>query len=425
MAKSRKSKIFPYKRKRKAALRVAEEQAAWTPTTLCSRPASRIQLKYEGKMMESELLRLIPEASLEEIKSFGQMSIGQSPNLLIWGDNLLAMRWLLEHSGLANWIRVVYIDPPFATGQEFKIGNSRTSTISSSDRDAIAYRDDLTGPAFLEFLRHRLILLRELLADDGSIYVHIDCKMGHYVKVLMDEIFGQGHFISDISRIKCNPKNFARRGFGNVKDMILFYSKSRHYVWNEPRAELSEEDIIRLFPKIDEQGRRYTTTPLHAPGETKNGDTGQQWNGLFPPPGRHWRIARKELTKLERAGLIEWSRSGNPRKKIYADEVLAKGKKIQDVWELKDPPYPTYPTEKNLEMLRRIISASSNPRDIILDCFSGSGTTLIAAEQLGRRWVGIDNSQLAVDKTIQRLTDISRVSSFVVYKCVQQEGQNK
>ncbi|MBM4333821.1 MAG: site-specific DNA-methyltransferase [Deltaproteobacteria bacterium] len=369
-------------------------------------------------MAEEDLLKHIPKARLEEINSSGQICLKNLPNLLICGDNLIAMKWLLENSDIAGRVKVVYIDPPFATKQEFKIGIGRTSTISPSDKDLIAYKDHLTGSEFLEFLRHRLILLRELLAGDGAIYVHIDTKMGHYVKVLMDEILGQENFINDITRIKCNPKNFSRKGYGNIKDMVLFYSKTNRYVWNEPRVALTEEDILRLFPKVDEKGRYYTTTPLHAPGETKNGETGKEWNGLFPPPGRHWRIPPKELTKLEKAGLIEWSQFGNPRKRIYADEVFAKGKKLQDVLEFKDPPYPTYPTEKNLELLKRIIAASSNPGDIILDCFAGSGTTLIAAEQLGRRWIGIDNSQMAIDRSIQRLSDITNVSFFTVYKCL-------
>jgi adenine-specific DNA-methyltransferase len=248
-------------------------------------------------------------------------------------------------------------------------------------------------------------------------YLHIDYKIGHYVKILMDEIFGSSNFINDITRIKCNPKNFSRRGFGNVKDMILFYAKSKSFVWNEPRTEMNEEDIIRLFPKIDKEGRRYTTNPLHAPGETENGDTGKKWNGLFPPPGRHWRVPPKELSRLESLGLIEWSKTGNPRKKIFADDIFKRGKKLQDVWELKDPPYPTYPTEKNRDLLKRIINASSNVGDYVLDCFAGSGTTLIAAEELKRKWIGIDNSKSSIDIMIKRLRKIKNVTQFICYKC--------
>ncbi|MDF2954921.1 MAG: Adenine specific DNA methylase Mod [Candidatus Alkanophagales archaeon MCA70_species_2] len=346
-----------------------------------------IKLEYDGKKSESEILnKPIKGYALKEIKSYGNSRLDGWKNMLIFGDNFIALKLLLKNPQIKGEVRLIYIDPPFSTNQIFKAGNNRTATISRSDEDLIAYKDTLSGAEYLEFLRERLILLKEILADNGSIYLHIDCKIGHYVKIIMDEIFGPDRFINDITRIKCNPKNFERKAYGNIKDMILFYSKTSKYVWNDPREELTEEDIKRLFPKIDSNGRRYTTTPLHAPGETKNGPTGQPWRGIKPPKGRHWRYPPEELERLDKMGLIEWSSTGNPRKKIYVDDVLAKGKKRQDVWELKDPPYPTYPTEKNLEMLKTIIEASSNPDDIVLDCFVGSGTTIVAAEKTGRRW---------------------------------------
>ena len=264
----------------------------------------------------------------------------------------------------------------------------------------------------MKFLRQRLILMREMLSNEGSIYVHIDLKMGHYVKILMDEVLGRNRFINDITRIKCNPKNFARKGYGNIKDVVLFYSKTEKFIWNEPYQKFLEKEIERLFLKVDEQGRRYTTTPLHAPGETQNGNTGKKWNGLKPPPGRHWRIAPKELTRLDKMGLIEWSVSGNPRKKIYADEIQEKGKKMQDIWEFKDPPYPLYPTEKNLEMLQTIIRSSSNPGDVVMDCFCGSGSTLLAAETLERKWIGVDNSKVAITTAEKRLKEYRNTSLF-------------
>lgn len=376
-----------------------------------------IALDYSGKREVEAILTAMPDSELCEIGTFGEPRLYHSPNLLIHGDNLIALKHLLYNCGMAGKVRLIYIDPPFSTRQRFRTGETRTATISASNSDILAYEDTLTGTEYLEFLRERLILLRELIAEDGSIYLHIDYKVGHYVKVIMDEIFGPEHFISDITRIKCNPKNFYRKGYGNIKDMILFYSKTKNFVWNEPREEMTEGDIIRLFPKIDEKGRRYTTTPLHAPGETKNGKTGEMWKGLLPPAGRHWRVSPKELNRLERLGLIEWSNTGNPRKKIYADEVLARGKRLQDVWELKDHPYPQYPTEKNLDMLKRIITASSNTGDIILDCFAGSGTTLVASEILNRRWIGIDNSGVAIQTASNRLTELKGISMFTLYAC--------
>lgn len=335
-------------------------------------------------------------------------------NFLMFGDNRDVLQALCKNASIVGKVRLVYIDPPFATNKDFRAGNGRTATVSSSLSDIHAYSDRLNGKAYLTFLRERLVLLRELLADDGSIYVHIDCKVGHYVKVLMDEVFGPDRFINDITRVKCNPKNFDRKGYGNVKDMILFYSKGQRFVWNEPREKMPEEDVERLFPKVDSEGRRYTTTPLHAPGETKDGPTGRPWMGLRPPRGRHWRYTPEELTRLDSKGLIEWSSSGNPRKKIYAGEAVKKGKKRQDIWLFKDPQYPTYPTEKNLEMLEAIVLASSNPGDIVLDCFAGSGATLVAAQKHGRRWVGIDNSPVAIEVAARRLGALWPDSSFAV-----------
>ncbi len=335
-------------------------------------------------------------------------------NMLIEGENLETLSRLLSLPSVAGKVRLIYIDPPFATGQEFRSGRRRSTTVSASSSDPVAYEDRLQGDAFLEFLRPRLAALRKLLADDGSIYVHIDAKMGHYVKVLMDDVFGRERFINDITRIKCNPKNFSRKGYGNVKDMILFYSKTGRYVWNEPRLTLNAEEIARLFPKIGADGRRYATTPLHAPGETKDGPTGRPWNGTLPPRGRHWRVPPKELERLDASALIEWSENGNPRKKIFADEAAVRGKKVQDVWEFKDPPYPSYPTEKNRELLKQIIQASSNPGDLVLDSFAGSGTTLLAAQELGRRWIGIDQSVAAI-RTMKRRLDGQVAYEF--YRC--------
>lgn len=377
---------------------------------------NKIELTYMGKESEREVIIKENSFMLEKVKSFGNLRLDGWENILIFGNNLIVLKLLYKNSSIKGKVRLVYIDPPFSTNQVYKGGEDRTATVSKSDKDAKAYEDVLIGSDYLEFLRKRLILLREILANDGSIYVHIDWKMGHYVKILMDEVFGQERFINDITRIKCNPKNFARKGYGNIKDMILFYSKTDRYVWHEPREEMTEEDIKRLFPKVDKNGRRYTTTPLHAPGETRNGPTGKPWKGLKPPKGRHWRYSPKELDRLDKQGLIEWSSTGNPRKIIYADEILAKGKKRQDIWEFKDPPYPTYPTEKNLEMLKMIIEASSNPNDIVLDCFAGSGTTLVAAEETGRRWIGIDNSKVAIEVAQKRLTSIKNYSAFGLYK---------
>ncbi len=248
--------------------------------------------------------------------------------------------------------------------------------------------------------------LRKLLSDNGSIYLHTDYKIGHYLKVMMDEVFGIENFRNDITRIKCNPKNFERTGYGNVKDMILFYSKTATPIWHEPVEEYTEKDIEKLYPKRDKHGRQYTTVPLHAPGETKNGKSSLPFKEIPPPPGRHWRTDVETLEQWDREGLIEWSATGNPRKIIYAD--IRQGKRVQDIWEYKDPQYPVYPTEKNDKLLDLIIKTSSNPGSIVLDCFCGSGTTLKAAQSNDRAWIGIDKSELAIKTVLEKINSISQ-----------------
>lgn len=367
---------------------------------------TEFSLYYSGKLSESEIFSAVPDVTFVRAGSGGAKDKNGTgwKNLVIKGDNLSALKALLKQKEFQSRVDLIYTDPPFSTNLTFRKGKLRSSTISSSQIDEVAYVDTLNGPGYVEFIRQRLILLKLMLSTQGSIYLHIDYKIGHYVKIIMDEIFGKKHFINDITRIKCNPKNFQRRGYGNVKDLILFYSKTNQPIWHGAVESFSEDDIKRLFPKIDKTGRRYTTTPLHAPGETQNGQTGRKWKNLLPPKGRHWRYPPDELTRLDEQGLIEWSSTGNPRKIIYADEKVTHGKKKQDIWEYKDPPNPVYPTEKNLEMIRSIICASSNPGSCVLDCFAGSGATAIAAEREGRRWILIDSSEAAIRTIKERLS---------------------
>lgn len=361
-----------------------------------------MKLIYECKTDEREILKDDTKEFL-----FGQNKFDINTNNLILGENFQVLKQLLYKYDMANKFDLVYIDPPFSTNTVFRIGNTRTSTISYCSKDEIAYEDSLKGEDYLEFLRQRLILLRELMSERGSIYLHIDYKIGHYVKILMDEIFGTKNFRNDITRIKCSPKNFQRKAYGNVKDLILFYTKSDDYIWNNVSVEIEEKDIIKRFNKIDKNGRRYTTIPLHAPGETKNGATGQKWRGIKPPAGRHWRSEPDVLEKLDKEGLIEWSKTGNPRKIVYADEVSEKGKKLQDIWEFKDYMYPDYPTQKNEKLLDLIIKTSSNKDSLVMDCFAGSGTTLVSASKNERLWTGIDQSEHAVNITQNRLNEMN------------------
>lgn len=353
-------------------------------------------LAYENKRTEEEIVDSIKQISLKHIK--GDIN---SQSMLIKGNNIEVMKYLIDNKGLRGMFDLVYIDPPFSTNNLFTTSDEKANSISRSHKDSLAYDDTLSGSEYIEFIRERLIMLRELMSNRSSIYFHIDYKIGHYIKIIMDEVFGKSNYLSTITRIKCNPKNFKRKSYGNVKDMILFYSKNGKHIWNNPKAPLSDLDMQRLFRKVDEDGRLYTTIPLHAPGETKNGATGQPWRGIMPPKGRHWRSNPDILEELDKNGLVEWSKNMVPRKKIYADEK--DGKLIQDVLEFKDKQNPTYPTQKNYDLLKLLVEASSAADSIVLDCFCGSGTTLVAAQELGRRWIGIDQSEEAIKVALNRL----------------------
>ena len=353
-------------------------------------------LNYKGKKPKSQILVLSQRIQKRKF------NINES--YLIKGDNFKVLSSMMET--YKNKIDLIYIDPPYNTNRIFKSLTNINNTISSEENGDIAYSDNLTQEEYFEFIRERLILMRELLSEQGSIYLHIDYKIGHYIKIIMDEIFGPENFKNDISRIKSNPKNFGRKAYGNQKDMILFYAKnSNKNIFNNITIPLTNEEIIERFNKIDEYGRRYTTVPVHAPGETRDGETGGLWKGMYPPKGRHWRYSPDKLTELDEKGLIEWSKTGNPRIKNFADGH--KGKKVQDIWEYKDLAYPVYPTEKNEELLKFIVSQSSNTDSIVLDCFAGSGTTLKAANESGRKFIGIDNSDLAIEVSRKKLEDVN------------------
>ena len=347
-----------------------------------------VSLAYEGKRSELEILQTEPEM----VRLLWQ---GEETNRLYYADNLPILASLLQEPTICGKVRLIYIDPPFATNSVFQ---------SRSQDDA--YSDLLVGSHYIEFLRERLVLLRELLAEDGSIYVHLDENMAFHIKIVMDEVFGKENFRNWITRKKCNPKNYTRKTYGNVSDYILFYTKSDNYVWNRPVEGWTVERADKEYQYIEkETGRRYKKVPVHAPG-TRNGQTGMPWRGKLPPPGKHWQFPPQTLDEMDVRGEIYWSPNGNPRRKIYLD--TSEGVPIQDIWmEFRDAHNQNieitgYPTEKNPALLARIIAASSHPDDLVLDCFSGSGTTLAVASQLQRKWIGIDNSVAAITTMLRR-----------------------
>jgi len=359
-----------------------------------------MHLAYPGKRPAKDILTYLPKGQISPF--IDQTSLEKG--VLIWGDNFPVLALLQE--GLLGAVDLIYIDPPFGTGRTF-----------TNLQQQKAYEDGLVEHEFLEFLRVRLILLKRLLSDRGSIYLHIDKKIGHYVKLIMDEIWGKENFLNDITRIKCNPKNFFRKAYGNSTDMILLYAQNKGlHIWNDIRQPLTEEEIKKGFTKLDPVRGPYTTHPLHAPGKTHQGDTGQLWKGLLPPEGRHWRYSREKLSELDNQGLIEWSPTGNPRKRFYASDHP--GSRLQDIWYFKDKgqSYVKYPTEKNTELLHRIILQSSEPQSIVMDAFAGSGNTLIQAHLLNRRWLGIECATTAQKVIIDNLHDYNIPYQTFSYK---------
>jgi DNA modification methylase len=349
-------------------------------------------------------------------------------NKLIWGDNKYVMSSLLAQ-GFAGKIDLIYIDPPFATGADF----SFTTEIGDGDLEVIkeqsiieekAYRDTWGrgSESYLQMMFERLTLIWELLSEQGSLYIHLDWHLCHYVKALLDEVFGPQGFRNEIVREKCNPKNYTRGQFGNIHDVVFLYSKSSTPIWNRVFAERSEAQIGKDFPLIEPNtGRRYKTAPLHAPG-ARSGITGQPWKGVTLPPNYHWRYVHETLDALDAAGEIEWSPTGNPRKKVYADE--SEGYAIQDIWlGFKDPGQNWYATEKPEVLLDRIIKSSSNPGSLVADFFCGSGTTLAVAEKLGRRWIGCDLGRFAIHTTRKRLLDIQGCQPFEILNLGRYERQ--
>lgn len=366
-----------------------------------------IELSYDGKEEERNILS---SSFVKHDRVFNINTDDSSENFLYWGDNFDVLLQLLQEEQFKNKIKLIYIDPPFATKGTFNSKNQNH-----------AYSDILSGGQFIEFLRKRLVLLHELLAENGSIYLHLDNNMAFNMKIIMDEIFGVQNFRAFITRKKCSNKNYTKNTYGNIADYILFYSKSEKFIWHRPVAKWDEKKIIKEYPCIDEKtGRRYKKVPIHAPG-VRNGETGMPWRGKMPPIGKHWQYTPAKLDELDNKGEIYWSSSGNPRRKVFFDDNL--GIPIQDIWmDFRDSTNQNikttgYPTEKNIDMLKQIVAASSDEGDYVLDCFCGSGTTMDAAYSLGRKWIGIDCGEEAIRAVLKRfITGLEFYGDYVERK---------
>ena len=352
-------------------------------------------------------------------------------NKLIWGDNLLVMGSLLGM--FAGKIDLVYIDPPFATGADFsvttEVGESGVNTTKEQSLiEEKAYRDTWGKgtDSFISMLYERLILIRDLLSDNASIYVHLDHRMNSYVRILMDEVFGKEKFKNEIIWSKLTAAKAQSSYFSNVKDSILFYSKGDKIKFNPQFIQSKKDDKNYPYTEIG-TGRKYGSFDFTQQGSGPARKFGDKT--LHPPAGKHWIWSQDNIDKGIKEKRIIFTSSGRPRVKRYLDEKL--GNYVGDLWfdDLVSPLSANsserngYPTQKPEALLKRIINASSNEGDLVADFFCGSGTTLAVAESLGRRWIGCDLGRWGIHVTRKRMLDIENCKPFEILNLGRYERQ--
>lgn len=345
---------------------------------------------------------------LVELVRLHPCSDDEGPNRLIHADdNLHALAALLDdHRGKVD---LVYIDPPFMLQTEFV---AETTLELAGERVRVelpAYADRWAGglPEFVAMLRARVLLLHELLAPTGNLYVHLDWHTVHYVKVMLDEVFGAEHFVNEVIWRRQTAHNDRAQGakhFGRAHDTLLVYRKSRQHYAAESFTPYDADYVASHYRSVDERGRRYQLGDITGPGGAAKGNASYTLLGHT----KHWRFSEAKAHALVREGRIVQPRPGAiPRQKRYLDEMP--GIPLQDVWSDIAPINSQaneslgYPTQKPVALLERIIAAACPPGGLVLDCFAGSGTTLEAAERLGRRWIGIERSPLGVALARKRM----------------------
>lgn len=363
------------------------------------------ELIYADKEREEDILADTMAVPLQKVKTFLNGKNGNGwTNMLIFGDNLQVLKRLLqmkEKGKLKNadgtpGVRLIYIDPPFGTGDEYSIS-----------KGASAYSAKTMGAKFIEFLRKRLIFLREILAHDGSIYVRIDYHFGHYIKSIMDEIFGMENFQNEIviNRFKRQLSDITR--YNVATDSFFYYTISSESVFNQQNRK-------RLCSfcgnETEPQWRGMSSPGLRNPPERVI--LGKEF---LPPRGRHWTFTQQKINQMEAENRIRINESIS-----FSDLNGKKIKSLPEYLQTEDTPVDSdwtdlkgyvfgarYPTENPEELLQRVIAASSNEGDLVMDCFAGSGTTLAVAEKLGRRWIGVDCGKLAIYTMQKRLLNIA------------------
>lgn len=325
-------------------------------------------------------------------------------NKIFWGDNLQVMSHMLKD--YRGKIDLIYIDPPFDSKADYKrkisIKNIGNTTSDSTSFEEKQYGDIWTNDEYIQFMYERLLILRELMAENASIFVHCDWHKVHHLRCLMDEVFGQNMFLNEIVWQRTRAAHSDATYFGKVHDNILVYKKSGQAKFNPLYTKHSDE-YLKRFTK-DENGRKYMLVPLHGPGQ----GVPRKFFGkmIAPPAGRCWPVQSK-VDELIEQNRIELTSNGTPSRKSYLDENM--GNPVSDWWDDITPLNPVatertnYPTQKPEQLLERIINAATNPNDIVFDCFMGSGTTQNVAMKLGRKFIGADINLGAIQTTTKRL----------------------
>lgn len=300
-------------------------------------------------------------------------------------------------------IDLIYLDPPFFSNRQYEV-------IWGDEAEVRSFEDRWEGgiQVYIGWMRERLMEMWRVLRPTGSLYLHCDPHASHYLKVALDGIFGMANFRNEITWKRTTAHSSAKK-FAPVHDSILYFTKSKSRTWNTPRMDYSDEYLDRYYKFNDGDGRLYWRADLCGAG-VRHGSSGQPWRGFDPAAkGMHWAFKVERLDQLDSEGRIYWPGGGSgwPQYKRYRDEL--KGKAVSDIWDDINRINPVgkerlgYPTQKPEALLHRIISASSNKGDIVLDPFCGCGTTVTVAERMQRKWIGIDVSPTAVELMKRRL----------------------
>lgn len=352
-------------------------------------------------------------------------------NKIYWGDNLQVMSHLLkEYRGK---IDLVYIDPPFDSKADYKKkiklkGESISNDLNSFEEKQ--YTDIWLNDDYLQYIYERLIIINELMSSNASIYLHCDYTRMHHIRCLMDEVFGSNKIVNQIIWKRQTAHSDTSQGskhLGRIHDVILYYSKSDSLTLNMQYQPYSKQ-YVRSFYKYTEteSGRRYRLSDTTGPGGAAKGNPKYEFLGVT----RYWRYSQDKMQKLYEQGRIVQTKPGTvPQQKRYLDEMP--GVPLQDLWLDVNSVQPQslerqgYPTQKPEELLKRIIKTSTNPGDIVFDCFMGSGTTQSVAAQLGRRFIGSDINLGAVNITTKRLLEVAQKEKKKFRQPELQENESK